>query len=288
MPELCTPWIIGDDLADIYTDDPGCATALADLPVDVLDDAAYLASAILFRLTGSKYTGGCEAIVRPCARRPWNPGPAWSHGVTRPVGWPGTGYNGLGPPAAWAWVDGWGTCGCSGGRSCGCASLSQVSLGVYPIISIDEVWLDGAQLASDGSEYALVEDKLLERRPGAFWPTCSNVWGAETDPDTFVVHVTWGEEPPFDGIIAAKRYGTELALGMCNKECNLPSRVQSIIRQGVTVNFADASALAKDGKTGVPMVDTWLAAINEGLARPHAPATITSPDIPRAVRHDRV
>lgn len=61
-------------------------------------------------------------------------------------------------------------------------------------------------------------------------------------------------------------------------KCRLPKRVQSISRQGVSMQMVDPVALFENMQTGISEVDLWITAVN-----PHrlsAPSAVSSPDYP--------
>jgi len=65
-------------------------------------------------------------------------------------------------------------------------------------------------------------------------------------------------------------------------ECQLPDRVTSISREGVSMEIFDPQDYLTNGKVGLPRVDTWLAGVNlTGKAR--RPAGVYTPDSPPAV-----
>lgn len=276
---LCSDWITGADITKLDIE----GTLCEDAQVDV---AANLASSVLYELTGHRWNGLCTSTVRPCARAAGEnaPRPAWPGTVTGPAN---SYVSGTWAPQWWTWFAGWGFCDCDWelGNGCSCRPLSRVALGAYPVHSITSVMLDG-ELLVEGTDYQLVEDQWLERAPGHWWPVCQNVWAPATEPGTFEVVFRYGQAPPTAGITVAALYGLEIARGLCGVECNLPSRVASVLRQGTTVTFTDPSDLARNGQTGVPLVDTWIGAVNGGR-RPHRPASIASPDIRDRVERRR-
>lgn len=279
-PALCAPWVTPEDLL-AQDCQPDCFAQLT--PEDTrLVNACNLASRILFNLTGYIFTGSCETQVRPSRR--WLPhgGPAWGPTVTPPANLAQGGWWGWGG-YPWVWDRSWGNCGCGHlGRACSCGELDAITLGVDPIISIDEVWVDGVHLTA-GTDYRLDEKRWLVRAPDHFWPSCSDIWAPKTDPDTFVVILHYGTVPDAGAEAAGLIYATEIAQACCGAECNLPSRVSSVLRQGTTVTFVDPTRLTQAGLTGVPLVDTWIMAQNGGRAKAPVPATIASPDVPRRV-----
>lgn len=269
---LCANWTTGERIGALGGPDIG-----PNLNDEALELAATFASSVLYELTGHRWNGLCTQTVRPCARRRGYQGPAWPATVTPPA-W-AVGAELPGPIAWWTWRDGWGECGCDlgpGPSACSCTRQSRVPLGAFPVQSITSVFLNGVEL-TEGVDYRLVDKQLLERAPGEVWPVCQDLFAAATEEDTFEVVFEYGQAPPDAGVTCATIYGLEVAQGLSGLECNLPSRVSSILRQGTTVSFVDPTTLATNGLTGVPLVDTWIQAVNGGQ-RPRRPAAIASPD----------
>jgi hypothetical protein len=232
--------------------------------------AIILSSSILWGLTGERFGGLCEQTVRPCSRYE-NGGPAWPRMASS--------Y----PPdlQGWAWNSSWGVCSCQRGRACGCSRLSEITLGAYPVEEILSVTIDGVEV--DPSAYRLDERRWLARVDGDVWPCCQDLAAPLTAEDTFGVRFSWGEPIPEGGVVAAAVFACQLARSWCGQECELPSRVSSITRQGVTASFNSQGQLARGGYTGVEVVDAWIRAINGG-DRPPTPMQIVSPDIGRRLR----
>ncbi len=146
---------------------------------------------------------------------------------------------------------------------------ARLRLPAYPVVSIVEVVVDG--VAVDPARYRVEDYRDLVWVPEAggvrSWPRAE---------DWHVVY-RYGSGPPPGGREAAAALGYQLALS-CNPdagECQLPKRVQSITRQGVTMAILDPLTLFPDGQTGLAEVDSWVAAQRLGAAR--RPATVYLP-----------
>ena len=75
----------------------------------------------------------------------------------------------------------------------------------------------------------------------------------------------------------------ELALAANQSgECRLPRNVQTVTRQGTSMLMMDPGALLAGGRWGIAEVDFFVESTNP--AHLMQPATMTSPDIGRAVR----
>jgi hypothetical protein len=162
----------------------------------------------------------------------------------------------------------------------GCLGVPEVDLGVYPLVSITEVLIDGAAL--DPSKYRIDNSRLLTRIDGQGWPCWQNVTEASTEQGTWEVTFTYGEAPPDGGMGSAMIFAKEIALAIAGDgKCRLPSRTQQVARQGVTI-VAYPQSILDGGRTGLPEVDLWLGSVNPKKIR--QAATIMSPDYPPGVR----
>ena len=151
----------------------------------------------------------------------------------------------------------------------------RVSLGMFPLVSITEVVIDGAVVPAD--QYRIDDYRWLTRVDEQSWR-----WT-----DTFKVTATYGRTPPAMGVRAAATLACELYKA-CQPEdfgeCRLPQRVQSITRQGVSMVVLDPFEFLDDGKTGLYDVDLFLKTVNPSrLAR--RPSVMT-PDIGPRVRRE--
>src|SRR5688572_25124792 len=120
MPQPCTPWITGDDVAD-------CCSIEASSGA-IYDEMAIQATQILFELSGRLFPGECEKSVRPSCDECFCGYQVLSRGhVVGPWDW---GY-----PLA-------NLCGeCL--TSC---NPSLVKLSGYPVREISEILIDGVAL----------------------------------------------------------------------------------------------------------------------------------------------
>lgn len=232
----------------------------------LLDDCIDAASDILFELSGRRFAGVCQDTVRPCGRSD-----ATDNG--RPIR--GYDYGGYG-------------CSCNSSRRCGCASVSEITLGAYPVNSIVSVKVDGETL--DSSTYRIDDNRYLVRLPDADgtnpgWPCCQDMSLADTEDDTWSVTFTYGSPPPAAGVKAAAELACQLALA-CQPEdvgrCRLPQRVTQITRQGTTAVLLDPFDFLDNGKTGIYSVDLFLRTYNPKGLRQRA--TVINPERSRRVR----
>lgn len=241
------------------------------------DDAATIASEVLYEMSGRVFTGECGPVtIRPLSR-PINVD-SWRM-------------------ATGSWFSSWGTCGyaAGGARSSvvshyGCSNPPEVELGVFPVIDITEVKIDGTVIPSN--EYQLMDFKTLIRmRPTAAaipterwgWPTCQNLDMPDTEEGTFSVTYTYGQVPPAAGVLAARKLAEHLVLPQLGDSTKYPQRVTSIQRQGVAAMTVDVMDIVKTGKTGIYEVDLFLRMSNPNQTSRQG--AVWSPDVGRPRRY---
>lgn len=157
-------------------------------------------------------------------------------------------------------------CGCSGTVG---GQHVRLRLRGRPVRSVQQVISGGVVL--DPGDYQVVNSQVLQAAPGGSLDVC----GLE-------VTYTYGVEPPTAGRRAARQLAEQLALGMAGEDCELPDRVTSVSRQGVSYTILDNQDFLDDLRTGVYAVDLFLRAVNPDKAR--RPARVFSPDLHRASR----
>jgi len=106
-----------------------------------------------------------------------------------------------------------------------------------------------------------------------------------TEVGTFGVSFMFGQPPPVGGIRAAKIYAREQCLRAMGQPNQLPTRVTSISRQGVSAVVLDLMDFISQGRTGVADVDQWIKSVNPYFLT--RPASVWSPDIGRPQRVSR-
>lgn len=254
-----------------YEEGEDCACeALTGLSPEQLARTEALAIEMLWSWT-SRLFGTCSTTVRPCraecARRAST---YW--GDRGPIERGGTGWVPILVGGEWFNV-GCGACG----ASCSCAPDAARSLELPgPVSEITEIWIDGVILPD--TAYTL-RDGVLYRTDGGVWPECNDEIQSARVPDSAAWEVVYerGVPVPQGGQIAAGVLVCELAKALCQDDtCQLPQRVQSITRQGVSMAILDSFEDLKDGRTGIWLVDAWVAAMN---APRFSPPQVFSPDI---------
>lgn len=154
--------------------------------------------------------------------------------------------------------------------------IPQFRLPAYPVTSITQVKIDGVVL--DPSAYRLDEHRYLVRVDGEDWPTSQDLTLETTEVDTWEITFVYGSMPPPAGVKAAAALACQLALAATDSDdCQLPERVSSVTREGMTIAILDPFEFLDQGKTGIYLVDLFLRAYN-----PHGqkrPAAIWSPEL---------
>lgn len=211
--------------------------------------AVESATEILYALSGRRF-GFCTVTSRPCRQdcyEPWpDDWPPWSSGYPTPALIGGQWFNLV--------------CGsCS--RSCSCTTVSEVLL-PSPVHAVIEVKIDGVALPS--SAYRLDNNRLLVRVDGAVWPLCNDLSLADTEPGTWSITAQYGEPIPDLAKLAMGELACEIIRSATGGDCRLPAGVQQLVRQGVTISYPDIGALFRQGRTGLYLVDAFLATYNPG------------------------
>lgn len=133
---------------------------------------------------------------------------------------------------------------------------------------------DGERRLVDPSEYQVVDRAYVRALPGASWSPCTQ---------DLEVTYTSGARVPESGLRAARLLGNELLKARRgSSDCQLPDRVTSLSRQGVSFTILDPQDFLKEGRTGLYEVDLFLASTNPDKARKRA--RVFSPDLPRPGR----
>lgn len=255
-------WITGDDVAE-------CCDVTVGSDTSLLDGAAAAANDVLYQLSGQQFQG----LQGPVKVRPHSYCDHWARLLPS---WVAAGPGPIWTSNGWWW----------GGRSFGCAPLSKVTLAGQPIREIIAVKINGVVLAAD--EYRLDYNRdLIRMRDTAepnrqlLWPGCQILDLPDTEQGTWSVTYTWGADPPWQAVEAAKELACEIykACDDGSAECLLPSGVTRVTRQGVTVERSVLAAALSQGSLGLPMCDLFLGAYNPN--RIERRAAVWSPDVPR-------
>lgn len=256
---------------------------LSTADAELMTHLCLVASTWLWRATGRQWSGPKQDTVRPAPRMrvadSMSRGQRYGSVLTDPTYFDSRfgSYGWFGAQGRGEWAH-------------------EIELGEYPIISVDEVVIDGvvfaATLPSGAPSYRLDDDRWLVRCDDAAWP-CGQDWtlpsaagalpaGAQIG--TWEVTRTWGIGPPADAVHAAEILAGELGLANVNSDAaRLNPRIQSISRQGESMLLMDPQLLIQGETWGVREIDMLAKTAN-----PHKlvqATAVLSPDIPRAVRH---
>lgn len=164
-------------------------------------------------------------------------------------------------------------CGCVSACRCGLDGAHAISL-PGPVQSVTSVRVNGEVVPP--TAYRVDNQRLLVRTDGETWPACQNLLAEPTEDDTFEVVYERGVPVPVGGMVAAGRLACELALAACGSdECDLPERLQTVTRQGITVGVSLTGESWHD--TGIWSIDSWVSSITR---RPRGFASVRSVDVP--------
>lgn len=248
-----------------------CDWPLADVECSALDALDYglaehvieAATSFLWRWTGRRY-GVCDVSVRPCPQHPQR-----------------STYRGrTGFPSRW-WEP-----VLVGGRwyniSCDeCENPATTIRLPGPVSEVVSVEIDGQPLESPA--WRLDNRTLLVRQDGEEWPFRQRMDRPLGDQDTWQVEFRRGVEVPAGGQLAAATLACELAKAVQgDKSCALPQRVRSITREGISTTILDAFEDLDEGRTGLWLVDSWVASVRKAPRR----GTVYSPDRHQRTTHE--
>jgi hypothetical protein len=254
----------------------------ADWPVRWTCDVATLNPAVtglavasatetLWALSGRRF-GLCEVTLRPCRRDCYDGrfyddfGPPW------------TGARSYPQPAL---IGGqWFNLTCGSCSDCACGTVSEALLPA-PVHSIVEVKVDGTPLVTGA--YRVDNNRLLVRTDGDRWPRCNDLTRADSEPGTWSVTARFGEVPPEGAALAMGELACEIAKAADGQDCRLPAGVQQLVRQGVTISYPDVGELFAKGRTGLYLVDMFVATWNpSGLRSRSRVYRVDQPTVRRA------
>lgn len=261
----CEPWPI----------DTTCCDLPEDIDPAVVERWQRVATSILWRLSGMRWGPSCPHTIRPCSRSCLD-----SSGLVTGPGVVG---------GRWVpYIDSGGTwrnasiCGCTSGCSCGELCELRLDGPVYDIVSVR---VDGEEIPPEA--YRVDAPNTLVRVDGECWPSCQDMAAPATEPGTAEVVYRTGL-PLDEAAIAAVSELTCHYLKGCGAVgggscgCRIPKNATRVQRQGVTMEMADPTLIYSEGRTGLPIADAWLAAVNPG--RLTSASRVYSPDHPRPRR----
>ena len=241
-------WILPEDMGDYaYT--------------EYTEEAAQIASNLLWAMSGRKYTG--ETIVTErytCTLRNNRMGP--SDRTNSPVLFGGDVYNiPSGDYDEYSEL-----------TSDGLSPESRVKLRGRPVTRIITI-RNRNGLILDPSTYYLVDHSTIHIKAGTPWTPCN-------------VEITYayGIPVPTAGKMAARKLAIEFArLWAGDEMCELPQRVTSVSRQGVSYTILDNQEFIDELRTGLYEIDLFLKVVNPDNAR--RKSKVFSVDQPRARKY---
>lgn len=140
-----------------------------------------------------------------------------------------------------------------------------------PVVSVDTV--ETANGVLDAADYKIVNRTSLLKTSGCW-----------TDAGVTVTY-SYGAYPPAMGRMAAIRLANELvAMYEGSEDCALPDNVTSVTRQGLSFTLNDPVAVSAMRRTGIWEIDMFLATVNPDGARKRP--KVFSPDTPRGERYN--
>jgi len=241
-------WIQPDELGDYsYT--------------EYSEEAAQVASHLLWAMSGRKYTGVTTVTERyTCTLRNNRMGP--SDRTNSPVLFGGDVYNipsGDYDEYSELVAD-------------GLSPDSRIRLRGRPVTKIHALRSKTGTIL-DSSTYYLVDKSVLHIRAGTPWTPCN-----------VEITYSYGLPVPVAGKMAARKLAMEFArLWAGDEMCELPQRVTSVSRQGVSYTILDNQEFIDELRTGLYEIDLFLKVVNPDNAR--RKAKVFSVDTPRARRY---
>lgn len=219
----------------------------------VLTSASVAATEVLWALSGRRF-GVCTETVRPIARHAADSEWDWRYLENATYGW------------GWSWRDA-GCLSCPPGW-CRCLSTHELMMWREPIIEVTALTMDGTALPVSGANCIFrVDDwRRLVRTDGGTWPLHQDLRKPLTEAGTWSITYRYGYEPPELAKQACGMLACELAKAMLALPCKLPERVTSVSRQGVSLTLSDPADYIEKGRTGIYLVDLFLATYNRPAA----------------------
>lgn len=220
--------------------------------------AIQAATDFLFLATAQRYTS-CEVTLRPCRDNCYG-GIVGQSGYGYPMWWD-SGYPWPVNMGGGVWINM--ACGYCG-DGCSCSVVSQVIL-PGPIQSVTQVLVDGVVLTPE-VDYRVDDFRKLVRLGGAQWPVCNNYNLADTEVGTWSVTAVYGEPFPEGGLgsIAMGQLFCAFVADLVGAECELPSNITELTRQGISMSFNDVNEVLETGYTGLKWVDQFIRQVNPG------------------------
>lgn len=242
-------WITADELGDSY--------AYTEYTTEAIKMASYL----LWAMSGRKYTGETTVTERyTCTLRNNRLGP--SRKTTSPILFGGDVYNiPSGDYDEYSEL-----------TADGMSPESRIRLRGRPVTKIHSM-RNRVGAIINPSNYYLVDHSTIHVKAGTAWTPCNTE-----------VTYSYGTPVPVAGKMAARTLATEfIKLWSDDDSCQLPQRVTSVSRQGVSYTILDNQEFIAELRTGLLVVDLFLKTVNPDNAR--RKSKVFSVDTPRARRY---
>lgn len=232
-----------------YVCEECCSLQLDDpeiVPPAMRERAARWAARFLWTATGRQF-GGCPKTYRPCRE---NCAPAmnccggYSGSALASVPWR--------VPGSFDWVNvPCGTCR----KGCQCSAVSEIYLS--DVDQVLNVRLDGVDYDPCGM-VAVYDRSRIVRTDGGQWPVCQEL-GKIDGPGTWSITVLEGQCVPDGGDWVTGQLMCEFIKAcLKDKDCQLPKRIQTITRNGITMGFNDRFENLAIMRTGIWEIDAWI------------------------------
>lgn len=222
-------------------------------------DAVKVASQLLWSMSGRKYSGIVTVTERyVCASRAYRLGASSRNYSPELVG--GDVYN-----IPFDEFDEYAEL-----TTDGMSPSSRLRLRGRPVVRIHSI-RDRVGRIIDPANYYLVDHSTIQAKAGVSWAPCN-----------IEVTYSYGSPPPAAGKAAARVLAKEFIKLWNGDDCDLPARVTSISRQGVSYTLLDSQDFIEEMRTGLYIVDLFLKSVNPDKAR--TKSRVFSPDVPRARR----
>jgi len=235
------------------TDFSGCSTVWGTLTSQQQAFALRLAAFTVYSLTGRQF-GTVTLTLRPC-NAPLLPPLYQTYPVNLINPWGTDEGNSYYPLYIQNGV--WHNAGCRGINCCGATCEVQLPR----TVSITSVSVDGATVSP--TAYRVDNGSLLVRTDGACWPQCQD-FDANSGAEVFSITGVFGRAVPQEALDAASLLACELGKAIAGQPCRLPQRMQSLSRQGVSVQFPAVNTYLDRGLTGMTEVDQLIVQFNPG------------------------
>ena len=225
------------------------------------EEAAKVASNLLWAMSGRKYSGETTVTEKyTCTLRNNRMGP--SSRTNTPILFAGDVYN---IPSAD--FDEY-----SELIADGLSPDGRIKLRGRPVTKIHTI-RNAVGEVLDSAGYYLVDHSTLHIRAGTPWTPCN-----------VEITYSYGMPVPTAGKMAARKLALEFArLWSGDDGCELPQRVTSVSRQGVSYTILDNQDFIQELRTGLYEIDLFLKVVNPDNAK--RKAKVFSPDQPRARRY---